>query len=120
VEGASPREANLLRVYTLAGDRVGRLSLAEAVIRAARAAELMGATVLPAVSGYGRHGYEPELVVLAHRPERQPWVVEIVDSPDRLIAFLPTLGRLNRWRRLVTLERIRLYAYGTDSPPSGA
>jgi PII-like signaling protein len=106
-----PQEAHLLRVYTLSGDRVGRRSLAEAVVRAAREAELMGASVLPAVSGYGRHGYEPELVVLAHRPERQPCVVEIVDSPDRLAAFLPTLGRLNRWRRLVTLERIRVHAY---------
>lgn len=104
-------EVQLLRIYSLAGDTVGKHSFAQALVIAAREAQLKGATVLPGVSGYGRHGYEPEFMVMVHRPEKQPYVVEIVDAPLKLVAFLPTIARLNRWQRLVTFERVRVHAY---------
>jgi PII-like signaling protein len=75
----------------------------------------MGATVLPGVAGYGRHGYEPALVVLMHRPERQPLIVEIVDTSARVESFLPLIATLDPHQRLATLQRVRLHSYGADS-----
>lgn len=104
--------ASLLRVYTLAGDKVGKLSLAEALVRAARSRGLRGATVLPGLAGFGRHGLDHALSVQLYRPERQPLVVEVVDDPERLARFVDEeVARLDRWGRLATLERLRLHAY---------
>lgn len=102
----------LLRVYTLAGDRVAGRSFAAAILVAAGDAHLRGATVLPAVAGFGRHGYEPQLSVEVFDPERQPLIVEIVDGHDALLAFLPALMELNHARRMVMLERVRVYDPG--------
>jgi PII-like signaling protein len=104
--------ASLLRVYTLAGDKVGKVSLAEALVRAARRNGLRGATVLPGLAGFGRHGLDLPLSVQLYRPERQPLVVEVVDAPERLERFVDQeVARLDRWGRLATLERLRLHAY---------
>jgi len=104
--------ASLLRVYTLAGDKVGGSSLAEALVAAARRRGLRGATVLPALAGFGRHGLDVPLSVLLYRPERQPLVVEMVDEPEALERFVDEeLARLDRWGRVATLERLTLHAY---------
>lgn len=110
--------ASLLRVYTLAGDKVGRVSLAEALVHAARERGLRGATVLPGLAGFGRHGLDVALSVLVYRPERQPLVVELVDEPERLKRFVDEdVARLDRWGRLATLERLRLHAYHATPEP---
>jgi PII-like signaling protein len=107
-------EASLLRIYTLAGDRAEKQCLAEAVVAAAREAGLGGATVLRGIEGFGRHGYEPLLYLQEIGLQFQPLVVEIVDAPEKLEAFLPTLAGLNTQGRLVTLERIRIHSYHTE------
>ena len=112
IRAGDSRGVALLRIYTLAGDRVGQQSLAEALVRTARAAGLAGATVLCAQAGYGRHGFNSTLTVFVYRPERQPLVVEIADTLERLEAFLGQVRALNRRQRLVTLERIAVHAYG--------
>ena len=113
--------ASLLRVYTLAGDKVGRVSLAEALVRAARERGLRGATVLPALAGFGRHGLDDALSVQLYRPERQPLVVELVDDPEALQRFVvEEVARLDRWGRLTTLERLRLHAYHATPEREGS
>ena len=103
--------ASLMRVYTLASDRVKRHDFATAIVHAARDAGLMGATVLPGIMGYGRRSYDCELSVALYHPEHQPYVVELVDRPDRLQAFLATVLDMDRWGRLVTIERIQIRSY---------
>jgi hypothetical protein len=104
--------AVLLRVYTMAGDRVRGTSFAEALVHAAQRAGLRGATVVPGLAGFGRHGADVSLTVQLYRPERQPMVVELVDAPERVAAFLrDEVAPRNRWDRLVTLERLRIHAY---------
>jgi len=99
-------------VYTMAGDRVGTTSLAEALVTAARRRGLRGATVLPALAGFGRHGLDVPLSVLLYRPERQPLVVELVDEPEALRRFFEEdVSRLDRWGRVATIERLTLHAY---------
>ncbi len=104
-------EASLLRVYTLAGDRSGKKNLAEAIVEAARHEGLSGATVLRGITGFGRHGYDPLLLIEQLALQRQPLIVEIIDSPDKLKSFLPILFALNQAKRLVTLEPIRIHSY---------
>lgn len=115
--------ASLLRVYTLAGDEVGRASRAEAIVAAARERGLRGATVLPALAGLGHHGLDVPLSALLCRPERQPLIVELVDEPETLRRFVEEdVAKLDRWGRVVTLERLTVHAYHAtpDGPGEGA
>jgi uncharacterized protein len=116
---AGVERASLLRVYTLAGDKVGRISLAEALVDAARRRGLRGATVLPGLAGFGRRGLDGPLSVVLYRPERQPLVVEVVDEPETLRRFVrEDVARLDRWGRLATLERLTLHAYHAAGDPA--
>lgn len=114
-DGGFAGDAGVLRVYTLAGDVVAGRSLAAAIVDAAAGARLRGASVFPAVAGFGRRSYEPELNVEVFHPERQPLIVEIVDAYEALVAFLPTLMELNTPGRMVTMERVRVYGDGAAS-----
>jgi len=111
--------ASLMRIYTRASDKVGRHDFATAIVQAARDAGLMGATVLPGIMGYGGHSIDGELSVALYHPEHQPYVVELVDRPERLQAFLPRIHEMNRWNRLVTIERLRVHSYHHGTVPEG-
>jgi len=118
----APRQAALLRVYALASDRFEGRALTTAIVGAAREAKLAGATVLPAIMGYGRHGYETALSVALYQPENQPMIVELVDDVERILAFLPTLRAMNAEGRLTTVERleVRSYRSGSELGPTTA
>lgn len=116
---SAARVALLLRVYALASDRFQGEAFTSAIVRAAREAKLAGATVLPAIMGYGRHGVDSALSVALYRPEAQPMIVEVVDAPERILAFLPTLRAMNRWDRLATLERLEVRSYRAGREPGG-
>lgn len=113
----APSQALLLRVFALASDRVEGEAFASAIVRAAREAELAGATVLPAIMGYGRHGFESSLSVALYEPEAQPLIVELVDDAERILAFLPTLQAMNDHGRLTTLERLDVRAHRPSRAP---
>lgn len=87
------RDASLLRVFISEDDiHDDDRPLVEAILRAAHAAGLAGATVL-----HGRGGYSPSGLRDAHfqfRREALPIIVEIVDVPAKIADFLPTLDRL--------------------------
>jgi uncharacterized protein len=117
---SAPRGAVLLRVYALASDRFQGRALTTAIVGAAREAELAGATVLPAIMGYGRHGYETALSVALYQPEKQPMIVELVDDAERILAFLPTLQAMNVEGRLTTLVRLEVRSYRSGSEPGGS
>ena len=87
------RDACLLRIFFSEDDihDDGR-PLVDAILRAAHAAGLAGATVL-----HGRGGYAPSGLKDAHfqfRREALPIIVEIVDLVPKINDFLPTLDRL--------------------------
>lgn len=117
---SAPRGAALLRVYALASDRFEGRALTTAIVGAAREANLAGATVLPAIMGFGRHGYETAMSVALYQPENQPMIVEVVDDAERILAFLPTLQEMNVDGRLTTVERleVRSYRSGSDLGPT--
>ncbi len=100
-------DATLLRVFVGEEDRYGGQPLYRAIVDKARAMDLVAATVLPAPLGFGpSRQFRSELNVDAG--DRLPMVVEIVDSRDRIDAFLPVLHDMVE-SGLVTLEGVRAH-----------
>lgn len=102
-------EAELLRVFVGESDRHDGRPLYEAIVEAARRRGLAGATVLRATLGFGAHSRIHTAKVL-RLSEDLPMVVEIVDRPEQIQAFLPVLDELMD-EGLVTLEKVRVLVY---------
>ena len=99
----------LLRIFIGESDRWERKPLYEAIVLAAREADLAGATVLRGVMGYGRHSRVHTAKIL-RLSEDLPIVIEIADRTDKIEAFLPTVDRMVT-EGLVTLETVRVLKY---------
>lgn len=112
-----PREARLLRVYTDETTQHGDHLLYEVVVVRARQAGLAGATVLRGRMGFGQTAHMRAFHITDLSPDL-PVVIEIVDSEDKLLAFLPRLADL-QGIGLVTSEKVEVHQYGTHrSGPS--
>ncbi len=116
----SGTEAELLRVFLGEDDRAHGRPAFQVVVEAAQHAGLAGATVLRGSLGFGADS-------VLHRANAfrlsgdLPVVVEIVDVPERIAAFLPQLEGLLLGGGLVTLERVRvLHARPGGGDPGGA
>jgi uncharacterized protein len=104
-----PEEGYLLRVFIGESDRHGHGPTYEAVVLKAREAGLAGATVLRGVMGFGKNSVLHTAKVL-RLSEDLPLVIEIVDSLEKIEAFLPVLDELIQ-DGLVTLEKVRVIQY---------
>lgn len=110
--------AKLLRVFLEESDKHGGKPLYEAILMAAQAAGLAGATILRGIESYGHTGRLHTAKVL-RLAEHMPLVVEIVDSEQKIEAFLPTLDEMFNAAKgggLVTLEAVEIISY----PPGKA
>jgi len=108
-----PRDAMLLRVFISEDDRTrGRRPLYEALVLKAREAHLAGATVLRGPLGFG-HSTRLHSTRILDVAERLPLVIEIVDTEEKIKAFLPTLDAM-MLGGLVTLEKVQVLQYGED------
>ena len=110
-----PSEALLLRIFIGESDKVGGKPLYEVIVEEARKRGMAGATVLRGFLGFGAASRIHTSKVL-RLSEDLPVVVEVVDSEERIEAFLPELDELID-EGLVTLEKVRIIAYrhGTSS-----
>ena len=104
-----PEDGYLLRIFVGESDRHGHHPLYEAIVLKAREAGLAGATVLRGVMGFGKNSILHTAKIL-RLSEDLPMVVEIVDSFEKIEAFLPTLNGLIG-DGLVTLERVKVIHY---------
>lgn len=100
------REGSLLRIFIGEGDRWGRHPLFEAIVLKAREEGLAGATVVRGVQGFGKASVLHTAKVL-RLSEDLPMVVEIVDSAEKIEAFLPQLEEMIG-DGLITLEKVRI------------
>jgi len=104
-----PEQGYLLRVFVGVSDKHGHVPLYEAIVSKAREAGLAGATVLRGVMGFGRHSVMHTAKIL-RLSEDLPMIVEIVDSLEKIEAFLPILDTMVL-EGLVTLEQVRVIHY---------
>ena len=112
-----PRDAVLLRIFVSEDDKAGHQPLYEAVVLKAREMHLAGATVLRGPMGFG-HSSAIHTTKILRLSQSLPVVVEIVDSPERIAAFLPDLDSMMA-EGLVTLEKVRLITYRHAAPAPG-
>lgn len=111
-----PRDATLLRIFIGEDDKAadGR-PLYEAIVLKARELHLAGATVLRGPMGFG-HSSRLHTTKILRLSQDLPLVIEIVDSPERIQAFLPVLDGM-MGSGLVTLEKVQVLQYGAWTKP---
>lgn len=115
-----PNEAALLRIYIGESDRWQHKPLYEAIVLAAREKHLAGATVLRGQMGFGRSSRVHTTKILELSTDL-PLVIDIVDSEEKINAFLPLLDKMIGGG-LVTMEKVRVLHYRSgdvaDKPAS--
>jgi len=111
-----PKEGSLLRIFIGESDKHEGMPLHEWIVRRAREHGLAGATVLRGIEGFGAHSRVHTAKILRLSMDL-PIVVEIVDSLEKIEAFLPAVDGAIR-EGLATLERVqvRFYRSGTEQP----
>src|SRR6266699_5148804 len=107
-----PKDAVLLRIFLGENDRWQGQPLYEALVLKAREMHLGGATVLRGPMGFG-HSSRLHTAKILRLSEDLPYVVEIVDSEEKIDAFLPVLDAMMT-SGLVTLERVQVLQYGSE------
>ncbi|WEX90084.1 DUF190 domain-containing protein [Sinorhizobium garamanticum] len=105
-----PRQALLLRIFIGENDRDDGHPLYESIVLKAREMQLAGATVLRGGMGFG-HSSRLHTTKILRLSEDLPLIVEIVDSEEKINAFLPVLEGIMS-SGLVTLERVQVLQYG--------
>jgi uncharacterized protein len=107
-----PHDAVLLRIFIGESDRWHHQPLYEALVLKARELHLAGATVLRGPMGFGKSSRMHTAKILRLSMDL-PLVIEIVDSEEKINAFLPVLDEMMKGG-LVTLEKARVIDYRAD------
>src|SRR5689334_6479461 len=104
-----PEDALQLRIYLGESDRWHHQPLYEAIVLKARELHLAGATVLRGPMGFGKASRVHTAKILRLSMDL-PLVIEIVDSEEKINAFLPMLDEMVGGG-LVTLEKVKVLHY---------
>jgi PII-like signaling protein len=101
-----PSESLLLRIFIGETDKYEGRPLYKAIVEKARQRGMAGATVMRGILGFGANSriHTSQILRLS---EDLPLVIEIVDSEERINAFLPELDTMIS-EGLVTLEKARV------------
>ncbi len=107
-----PEQGHLLRIFIGESDRHQGRPLYEWLVLAARERGLAGATVTRGIEGFGAHSRLHTAKIL-RLSEDLPVVVEIVDTQEKIEAFLPVIDAAIQ-EGLATVEKVnvRLYRSG--------
>ncbi|HOF88572.1 MAG TPA: DUF190 domain-containing protein [Armatimonadota bacterium] len=103
------RHGTLLRIFIGDSDRYHGRPLYEVIVERARAHKLAGATVLHGLMGFGAKSHLHAASILRLSTDL-PVIIEIVDLPERIDAFLPVVDELMD-DGLVTLEAAEVLIY---------
>jgi len=104
-----PSEGSLLRIFIGESDRHAGMLLYEWIVRTARKHGLAGATVLRGVEGFGARSRLRTAKILDLSTDL-PIVVEIVDTLEKIDAFLPIIdGAI--LDGMATVEKVQILFY---------
>jgi hypothetical protein len=110
-----PKEGHLLRIFIGEDDHHEGVPLYEWIVRQARQHGLAGATVLRGLEGFGAHSRLHTAKILRLSTDL-PIVVEIVDTKEKIEAFLPVVdGAIVEG--LATLEKVEVRFYRPGAKP---
>jgi PII-like signaling protein len=113
-----PHEAVLLRIFIGESDRWEHKPLYEAIVLKAREMHLAGATVLRGPMGFGKSSRVHTAKILRLSMDL-PLVIELVDSEEKIKAFLPTLNPMMKGG-LVTMETVKVVDYRAETAEPSA
>jgi PII-like signaling protein len=108
-----PEDGYLLRIFVGESDKREGKPLYEWLVLKARERGIAGATVLRGIQGFGAHSRLHTAKIL-RLSEDLPVVVEIVDSLEKIEAFMPTVDQAID-EGLATLERVTVRFYRSGS-----
>ncbi len=112
-----PEDGYLLRIFIGESDKHEGKPLHEWIVLAAKAAGLAGATVLRGIMGFGAHS-RIHTARIERLSEDLPIVVELVDTREKLEAFVPVIdGAIHEG--LATLEKVQIRFYRAGRAGSG-
>src|SRR5271168_2760365 len=109
-----PSSGQILRIYIGESDRWHHQPLYEAIVLKARESGLAGATVLRGPMGFGASSRLHTAKILRLSMDL-PIVIEIVDTAEKISAFLPLLDEMVT-EGLVTLEEVQILKYRAGAP----
>jgi len=109
-----PQDALLLRIFIGENDHWEHRPLYEAIVLKARELHLGGATVLRGAMGFGKTSHLHTAKILNLSTDL-PLVIEIIDSEEKINAFLPELDKMVSGG-LVTLEKVKVLHYRGVTP----
>jgi PII-like signaling protein len=104
-----PKNGKLLRIFIGESDKHEGLPLYEWIVRQAQENGLAGATVLRGLEGYGAHSRLHKAKILRLASDL-PLVVEIVDTEEKIQAFLPLIDDAVS-EGLATVEKVEVHFY---------
>src|SRR5437773_5382664 len=104
-----PRDSLLLRIFIGESDRFEHKPLYEVIVLKAREMHLAGATVLRGPMGFGKSSRMHTAKMLRLSMDL-PMVIEIVDSEEKIKAFLPVLDKMMKGG-LLTMEKVNVIDY---------
>ena len=107
-----PADGKLLRVFVGESDQWQGKPLYEAIVLLARKQGMAGATAIKGFLGFGRHSHI-HTAKLLRLSEDLPVVIEVVDSEEKINAFLPHLDEMIK-DGLVTLEKANVVTYRAE------
>ena len=112
-----PEDGYQLRIFVGESDKHEGKPLYEWLVLKAREAGLAGATVLRGIEGFGAHSRLHTAKIL-RLSEDLPIVVEIVDSLEKIEAFMPIVDHAID-EGLATLERVKVRFYRAGKAKGG-
>ncbi len=104
-----PKDGQLMRIFIGESDWHEGLPLYEWIVRKAKEAGLAGATVLRGLEGFGAHSRMHTAKIL-RLSQDLPIIIEIVDTPERIEAFIPTIDDAIE-EGLMSLEKVHIRFY---------
>ena len=110
-----PKNGKLLRVFVGENDKHEGAPLYEWIVRRAREQGLAGATVLRGLEGFGAHSRLHTAKILRLSNDL-PIVVDIVDTEEKIDAFLPTIDDAIG-EGLATVEKVEVRFYRSRVEP---
>jgi PII-like signaling protein len=109
--------AKLLRIFIGENDKVGEQPLYEAIVFEAKKQGLSGATVTRGIMGFGANS-RVHTTKLFEISSDLPLVIEIVDSEEKIRAFIQAVDHLFEQAKsggLITLEKAEVILYKSSN-----
>jgi PII-like signaling protein len=105
--------AKLLRIFLGEMDKIGHKPLYEAIVLKARENKMSGATVLRGILSFGANSLVHSAKLFELSPD-MPIIVEIVDSEEKMNAFIPMVEEMfeiSQSGGLITMEKAEVIRY---------